>query len=173
MVGRWCLSASMWLKEKKKWKKYVGAACLYWMERFGSQLAIGMKVIYYLVNQSIDTVIQRPRPTPSHPTTLPFWLQTYALIVECHSLRVPAVAAEVVSSILFMFIHVDYQVSRGVPVHSRSLSIRPYVCLPTPPNPPSYWSFVIWVTLKCPTDPADPKQTPAYWSAHSSIESIT
>lgn len=76
------------------------------------------------MNQNIASVTHMHTPTP-----LPLWPQTYALIKERHSVWVPAVAAEVVSSILFMFIHVDYQVSHGVPVHSRSLSVRPYVCL--------------------------------------------
>lgn len=53
----------------------------------------------------------------------------YALITECRSAWVPAVAAEVALSILFVFIHVDYQLSQGVSVHSRSLSVWPYVCL--------------------------------------------
>lgn len=49
--------------------------------------------------------------------------------------------------------------------------VRRAICLLVPPS--SYSPFVIWVTLGCPADPADPKQTPAYWPAHSSIDSIT
>lgn len=56
-----------------------------------------------------------------------------------------------------MLIHVDYPVSCGLPVRSRGLSIGPYVSM----SPSSCLSFVISVTLRFTTDPADPEDTPA------------
>lgn len=57
---------------------------------------------------SLCVYCNTPTHTHTHTTdTLPFSIQTRALIRVCHSVRVPAAAVELVSNILFLCIHVD------------------------------------------------------------------
>lgn len=74
------------------------AAFLYWMEL----LAIEVKLIYYQVNWNIDSVAYKP--LRSSLTALITGLVSFCLGASC----------DCGECILFMFIHVDYQVSHGL-----------------------------------------------------------